>query len=89
MYPSKPSKVIDLTARLRQARHRQICILLALWSQYLSLAVLVLYGLLRAVVCCNTPLGTYCGPLVLLWPLSYALLLASWGTDLLWKGKAC
>lgn len=87
MYP--PSKVIDLTARLRQARHRQICILLALWSQYLSLAVLVLYGLLRAVVCCNTPLGTYCGPLVLLWPLSYALLLASWGTDLLWKGKAC
>lgn len=89
MYPSKPSKVIDLTARLRQARHRQICILLALWSQYLSLAVLVLYGLLRAVVCCGTPLGTYCGPLVLLWPLSYALLLASWGTDLLWKGKAC
>ena len=89
MYPSKPSKVIDLTARLRQARLRQICMLLALWSQYLSLAVLVLYGLLRAVVCCGTPLGTYCGPLVLLWPLSYALLLASWGTDLLWKGKAC
>ena len=62
-------------------------ILLALWTQYLSLGVLALYGILRAVVCRGAPLGTYCGPLALLWPLSYGLLLVSWMTDQLWREK--
>lgn len=88
MYQTEPPKVIDLTARLRRARRRERArILLALWTQYLSLGALVLYGVLRAAVCRGAPLGTYCGPLVLLWPLSYGLLLASWGTDQLWRNK--
>ena len=44
--------------------------------------MLVLYGLLRLVICPGTPLGAYSGPLFLLWPLSYLLLLTSWVTDM-------
>ena len=73
MYAEETSKVIDLTPCLRRR---------ALWAQYLSLAVLVLYGLLRLVICPGTPLGAYSGPLFLLWPLSYLLLLTSWVTDM-------
>ena len=88
MCQTEPPRVIDLTARLRRARRRERAyILLALWTQYLSLGVLALYGILRAVVCRGAPLGTYCGPLALLWPLSYGLLLVSWMTDRLWREK--
>lgn len=50
MCQTEPPRVIDLTARLRRARRRERAyILLALWTQYLSLGVLALYGILRAV----------------------------------------
>ena len=82
MCQTEPPRVIDLTARLRRARRRERAyILLALWTQYLSLGVLALYGILRAVVCRGAPLGTYCGPQALMLPLSNCLLLFSWITD--------
>ncbi len=81
MYAEETSKVIDLTPCLRR-RRAALYAPLALWTQYLSLAVLVLYGLLRLAVCPETPLGAYSGPLFLLWPLSYLLLLTSWVTDM-------
>lgn len=75
-------RIIDLTPCLRRRGRRELlCEALAVWSQYLSLGVLVLYGLLRLTVCPGTPLGGYSGPLALLWPLSYALLLTSFLTD--------
>lgn len=80
MYVKEPGKVIDLTPCLR--RRAALYAPLALWTQYLSLAVLVLYGLLRLVICPGTPLDAYSGPLFLLWPLSYLLLLTSWVTDM-------
>ena len=80
MYAEETSKVIDLTPCLRRRRRAALYAPLALWAQYLSLAVLVLYGLLRLVICPGTPLGAYSGPLFLLWPLSYLLLLTSWVT---------
>ena len=79
MYVKEPGKVIDLTPCLR--RRAALYAPLALWAQYLSLAVLVLYGLLRLVICPGTPLGAYSGPLFLLGPLSYLLLLTCWFTD--------
>ena len=48
MYVKEPGKVIDLTPCLR--RRAALYAPLALWAQYLSLAVLVLYGLLRLVI---------------------------------------
>lgn len=87
------TKVIDLTAALRGAGRRPsrerrlelMYVLLALWTQYLSLGALALYGLLRALLCPQAPLGTYCGPLAALWPASFALLAVSCGADrLLW-----
>lgn len=91
MYQTAPSKVIDLTpylrARSRQARRREwMYTVLALWSQYLSLGALLLYGLLRAAVCPHIPLGAYSGPLAALWPASFLLLLISYVSDLLlWR----
>ncbi len=76
MYVKEPGKVIDLTPCLR--RRAALYAPLALWTQYLSLAVLVLYGLLRLVICPGTPLGAYSGPLFLLWPVSYLLLNTWW-----------
>lgn len=86
----RTSNVIDLTPYLNQARrdHRrdQIYTVLALWTQYASLAVLVMYGLLRLTVCISIPLGQYSGPLAVLWPLSFVLLLTSYVSDkLLWR----
>ena len=88
--PSTPSKDIDLAPYLRRRRRdrRQAVLhtLLALWTQYLSLAVLVLYALLRVVLAGSIPLGQYSGPLSLLWPLSFLLLLTSYCSDLLlWR----
>ncbi len=79
MYEKDSGKVIDLSRCLR----RRTAAPLALWTQYLSLAVLVFYGLLRLLICPGTPLGTYSGPLFLLWPLSYFLLLTSCVADTL------
>ena len=88
--PSAPSKVIDLTPYLRRRRRdrRQAVLhtILAVWTQYLSLGCLLLYALLRAVLAGNIPLGRYSGPLFLLWPLSFFLLLTSYCSDLLlWR----
>ena len=90
MYQAMPVKVIDLTPYLRQqrkSRHQELAYtLLALWTQYLSLGALLFYGLLRMLLTPQVPLGTYSGPLALLWPVSYILLLSSYVADrLLWR----
>lgn len=90
VYPAAPSKVIDLTPHLqRRRRNRRQAVLhmiLALWTQYLSLGCLLLYALLRVVLTGSIPLGQYSGPLAVLWPISYFLLLASYSFDkLLWR----
>ena len=89
-YPMAPSRVIDLTPHLRRRRRdrRQALLhtILAVWTQYLSLGCLLLYALLRAVLTDSIPLGQYSGPLAVLWPASYFLLLASYCFDrLLWR----
>lgn len=85
------TKIIDLTPYLpprKSAGERRLELvytLLALWTQYLSLGTLALYGLLRAALCPHVPLGAYYGPLAALWPVSFALLAVSYGSDkLLW-----
>lgn len=93
MYQTEPAKIIDLSPYLKQScpdredRRRALAhTLLALWTQYLSLATLVLYGLLRLLACPQVPPGAYSGPLALLWPLSYLLLLVSYIADkVLWR----
>ena len=87
-YPAAASKVIDLTPRLRRRRRdRRRALLhtvLAMWTQYLSLGCLLLYVPLRGAL--DVPLGRYSGPLFLLWPAAYLLLLASFCFDrLLWR----
>ena len=89
-YPAAASKVIDLTPRLRRRRRdrRQAALhtVLAVWTQYLSLGCLLLYAPLRAALAWEVPLGRYSGPLFLLWPAAYLLLLASFCFDrLLWR----
>ena len=84
------SRVIDLTPRfVRTGRSRaleRMHTVLALWTQYASAAVLALYGLLRLALCPGVPLGEYSGPLALLWPISFLLLLTSQVSDsLLWQ----
>ena len=55
-----------------------------MWTQYLSLGCLLLYVPLRGAL--DVPLGRYSGPLFLLWPAAYLLLLASFCFDrLLWR----
>lgn len=86
------TKIIDLTPyfrRSRQERRRETAYtLLALWTQYLSLGALLLYGLLRLLCCPETAPGTYVGPLAVLWPVSFLLLLTSYTADkLLWRGE--
>jgi len=81
------AKVIDLTPHLAQARRSRLrdrmYTVLALWTQYMSLGALVLYALLRLTLFDAAPLGRYSGPLALLWPISFALLLTSYVSDLL------
>lgn len=89
-FRSAPSRVIDLTPylRLRRRDRRQAVLhtILALWTQYMALGCLLLYALLRVVLWDGVPLGQYSGPLVVLWPISYFLLLASYCFDrLLWR----
>ena len=83
-------KVIDLNpylARTRARRRRELLYTaLALWTQYLSAASLLLYGLLRMLLCRDVALGSYSGPLAVLWPLAFVLLLTSYCADLLlWR----
>ena len=97
MYQSLHTKIIDLTPYLpepysppNKIRRQELAYsLLALGSQYLSLGALVLYGLLRAALCPNVPLGSYCCPLAALWPASFLLLVTSYVSDkLLWTGDS-
>ena len=93
MYRDMSTKVIDLTPYLVQARRtgrrEALRDRIPLWTQYLSLGALALYGLLRAALCPGAPLGAYSGPLALLWPASFFLLLASCVSDqLLWRREA-
>ena len=88
--PTGASKVIDLTPyfqrRRRSRRRAALHTVLAVWTQYLSLGCLLLYALLRVVLTGSIPLGQYSGPLAVLWPISYFLLLASYSFDkLLWR----
>ena len=82
-----PSRVIDLTPHLRRRRRdrRQALLhtILAVWTQYLSLGCLLLYAALRPLLGGGAALGTYSGPLSLLWPASFFLLLTSYCSDLL------
>ena len=65
---------------------RLLYTILALWCQYLSLAALALYTVLRLLLAPDVPPGQYSGPLELLWPVSYVLLLTSFLSDrLLWR----
>ena len=81
------AKVIDLTPHLAQARRSrrrdQMHVIFALWTQRLCVGVLVLYGLLRLTVFDAAPLGRYSGPLAVLWPVAFLLLLISYISDLL------
>ena len=88
----RTSNVIDLTPYLNQVRRDrrrgQVYTVMALWTQYASLTVLMVYGLLRLTVCRAIPLGLYSGPLAVLWPLSFILLLTSYVSDkLLWRDE--
>ena len=87
MMNAASAKVIDFTACRRIARRRAwTYTVLALWTQYASLGALVLYGLLRLVLCPTVALGSYSGPLAVLWPCSFFLLLTSYVSDiLLWR----
>lgn len=85
--PTGASKVIDLTPyfqrRRRSRRRAALHTVLAVWTQYLSLGCLLLYAVLRLPLGGGAPLGTYSGPLALLWPASFFLLLTSYCSDLL------
>ena len=81
------AKVIDLTphlAQMRRDRRRdQMHMIFALWTQRMCVGVLVLYGLLRLTIFDDAPLGRYSGPLAVLWPVAFFLLLISYVSDLL------
>ena len=85
--PAGASKVIDLAPYLRRRRRDRrraaLHTVLAVWTQYLSLGCLLLYAALRPLLGGGAALGTYSGPLFLLWPASFFLLLTSYCSDLL------
>lgn len=88
--PAGASKVIDLAPYLRRCRRDRrraaLHTVLAVWTQYLSLGCLLLYAVLRPLLGGGAALGTYSGPLFLLWPASFFLLLTSYCSDLLlWR----
>ena len=90
MYRTTSEKVINLTPYLRRQHledlRLQLYTPLALWTQYAALGALLLYGGLRLLLCPGVPPGDYVGPLFVLWPLSFALLLTSYVSDLLlWR----
>ena len=84
------SRVIDLTDRFqylrRDRRRARLHTVLAVWTQYGSIAALATYGLLRIFLRVGAGVGRYSCPLDLLWPLSFLLLLTSYVSDiLLWQ----
>ena len=84
------NRVIDMTAYFEQTRRNRrqdkLHTVLALWTQYLSIAALVLYALLRLVLHTGTPVGTYSGPLAVLWPVAFVFLAVSYFSDIfLWR----
>ena len=86
------AKVIDMTlyfAQVRRSRRLDVMhTVLGLWTQYMAIGALVMYAVLRLVFCAGVPVGTYSGPLVLLWPVSLLLLATSYFSDiLLWQGE--
>lgn len=89
MYPETGEKIIDLTSQFRRRRLeflRNWACAAALWTQYAAIGALLLYGLLRVLLCPGVPAGHYVGPLFVLWPISFCLLLASYVSDLLlWR----
>ena len=87
MEQNASATVIDLTPYIRRNRCREwVYTALALWTQYLSLGALLLYGVLRAVLYPHVPVGAYSGPLAVLWAVSFFLLLTSYVSDLmLWR----
>ena len=83
-------KVIDFSACRRRekarARKERLYFLLATVPQYLSLASLVLYAVLRVLLAPEVPFSYYMGPLSLLWPAAFFFLLTSYVADiLLWE----
>ena len=70
----------------RERRWERIYFLFARLPQYLSLGALALYAVLRLLLVPEVPFSYYIGPLSVLWPLSFFLLLLSYVSDLLlWR----
>lgn len=91
MYQTISAKLLLLISHLKKhsrefSRQELLYTVLALWCQYLSFAALAVYGILRVLLATDVPLGQYSGPLELLWPVSYVLLLVSSAADrILWQ----
>ena len=69
----------------RRERREKLYVIFALTPQYMALGALLLYALLRVLLTPQVPFSYYVGPLVLLWPAAYLLLLLSYVSDkLLW-----
>ena len=87
MYPRTTAEVIDLSPQLlqirRSRRRARLHTVLALWTQYAAIGALLLYGALRLLISPGAAPGAYRGPLALLWPASFLLLLVSYASDLL------
>lgn len=85
MYTAANAKVIDLTPYLhrqaQKARRLRLWAWVAVAAQYAAAGTLALYGLLRVLLCPGVALGTYTGPLAVLWAVSYLLLLVSFAAD--------
>ncbi len=78
-------KVLSFRAAQRRARREKLYVLFALTPQYMALGALALYALLRLLLTPHVPFTCYTGPLFLLWPAAYVLLLVSYVADkLLW-----
>jgi len=90
--PCKPTscKVIDFAAYRRREKARlrreRLYFCLAIIPQYLSLASLLLYAVLRLLLAPTVPFSYYMGPLTLLWPAAFFFLLTSYLADIfLWE----
>ena len=80
-----PCVVISFRAAQRRERREKLYVIFALTPQYMALGALLLYALLRVLLTPQVPFSYYVGPLVLLWPAAYLLLLLSYVSDkLLW-----
>lgn len=83
--PAPACRAISLRAARRRKRREKLYVLFALTPQYMALGALLLYALLRVFLAPQVPFTYYVGPLSLLWPAAYVLLLVSYVADkLLW-----